>query len=502
MLLNFVLPAGTEHKNTSTASKAEKMTSKEAKTSKETAEVLAEAAKFDEVAEAAMVEMEKGEFAAAVKLFEKALAMDKKFEGQEISSERADVAYNLGCCYAQQRSFDDARTWLRRAVLWGVEDVDPSVDAHLAPMRNLRDWTEILESFLRPTERVPAAVLVRSRRQHAGKNMDALKKLIGDDDDDDDDGGSFDEDEAKDDERDVYDSDFDESEDDDEEEENESKKKKKTTTTKAPQKSKRAAARAAREVNAAEVARQDDSDDSDDDFEDAAADMEMDAQRDTFKEVTAAAEAEKRKRKVAAAFADINDDDDLKPPAPKKPKKQDFYSTQMMMRPPTAVEVLSEIFGEDAALKILAKARRARRERKSQPMMSAREAVKQAITQRQVVETRSFAGEKIQITRVQEGADAPATKSSGIDAVIDELKGPKTVTAVAKSAYDWDNFKQQHGLEDSLRDASKQGYLANQDFLNRVDHRQFEQERDERERLRNEALAAQGQQGQPPPPSS
>jgi hypothetical protein len=63
---------------------------------------------------------------------------------------------------------------------------------------------------------------------------------------------------------------------------------------------------------------------------------------------------------------------------------------------------------------------------------------------------------------------------------------------VAKSSSDWDSFKEKEGLEESLKDADKKGYLAKQDFLGRCDHRKFDQEKATRdiERLQREASAA------------
>ena len=47
--------------------------------------------------------------------------------------------------------------------------------------------------------------------------------------------------------------------------------------------------------------------------------------------------------------------------------------------------------------------------------------------------------------------------SSSLDTIIDSLKGPKVVSTVAKSSYDWDTYKEKEGLEDELAVASKDG---------------------------------------------
>ena len=64
--------------------------------------------------------------------------------------------------------------------------------------------------------------------------------------------------------------------------------------------------------------------------------------------------------------------------------------------------------------------------------------------------------------------------------MLDTIKGPKSISTVTKSAFDWQTHKVKEGLEDELAPAAKDGYLAKQDFLTRVDVRRFEKERDER----------------------
>ena len=54
-------------------------------------------------------------------------------------------------------------------------------------------------------------------------------------------------------------------------------------------------------------------------------------------------------------------------------------------------------------------------------------------------------------------ADANSSKISALDSVLDTIKGPKTVSTVAKSGYDWDAYKEKEGLEDDLAAASKEG---------------------------------------------
>lgn len=45
----------------------------------------------------------------------------------------------------------------------------------------------------------------------------------------------------------------------------------------------------------------------------------------------------------------------------------------------------------------------------------------------------------------------------GLDTVLDTIKGPKTVSTVAKSSMDWDVYKEKEGLEEDLQAAAKDG---------------------------------------------
>ncbi|CAM9428998.1 unnamed protein product [Discosporangium mesarthrocarpum] len=62
------------------------------------------------------------------------------------------------------------------------------------------------------------------------------------------------------------------------------------------------------------------------------------------------------------------------------------------------------------------------------------------------------------------------------------LDAPKNISTVAKSSMDWDNYKEEEGLEEEMSKVTKDGagYLNRQDFLQRCDMRRFEQERDAR----------------------
>lgn len=105
----------------------------------------------------------------------------------------------------------------------------------------------------------------------------------------------------------------------------------------------------------------------------------------------------------------------------------------------------------------------------------------------QVTEVRKFAGREIVVERTVAAGEKALMKmqpkeTTGIGKVLEDIRGPKSVSTVTKSSLDWDNFKEEEGLNDELAKVSKdgQGILGKRDFLNRCDVRAFEQERDVR----------------------
>lgn len=94
--------------------------------------------------------------------------------------------------------------------------------------------------------------------------------------------------------------------------------------------------------------------------------------------------------------------------------------------------------------------------------------------------------EKKAITAVPAPAK-PAIHTTGIDSLLNQLNSdPNKISTVAKTAMDWDQFKDQTGLGEKLEEQadSSTAYLKKQDFLTRVDHRTFELEKKERDRSR------------------
>lgn len=94
---------------------------------------------------------------------------------------------------------------------------------------------------------------------------------------------------------------------------------------------------------------------------------------------------------------------------------------------------------------------------------------------------------RVKIKQLGSG-EANKPQKSSLDQMLSDLNGPKTISTVTKSSYDWDTFKDAEKLNDDLNKASQDGYLNKQDFLNRCDVRSFEMERDER--LRKSVIAA------------
>lgn len=94
-------------------------------------------------------------------------------------------------------------------------------------------------------------------------------------------------------------------------------------------------------------------------------------------------------------------------------------------------------------------------------------------------------------TSATRSAKAASGSTSGVDQVLASFDGPKKVSTIEKSSLDWDKFKETEGLEDELHLYTKDGYLEKQDFLTRVDHKQFELEKAERDKKRKQLQQSQ-----------
>ncbi|KAL4657048.1 craniofacial development protein 1 [Arapaima gigas] len=77
-------------------------------------------------------------------------------------------------------------------------------------------------------------------------------------------------------------------------------------------------------------------------------------------------------------------------------------------------------------------------------------------------------------------APGPSKRPMGINSVLGRLGGKKQkMSTLEKSRLDWDAFKEEEGIREELasHNRGKDGYLERKSFLERVDYRQFELER-------------------------
>eukprot|EP01038_Epipyxis_sp_PR26KG_P013491 gene13491-18101_t len=160
-------------------------------------------------------------------------------------------------------------------------------------------------------------------------------------------------------------------------------------------------------------------------------------------------------------------------------------------------KILETIFGKQEASIIsrstLHHENPSKKKKASVNIDAVKEAVKKVKKNMNVTEVRKFAGEEVIVQRkvftdgsdlsnnnTSSGQAAVTATGSALDNVLDKIKGPKAVSTIAKSSIEWDNFKDQQGLEDDLAVAAKDGFLTKQEFLERCDLRAFENEKTER----------------------
>jgi len=113
-------------------------------------------------------------------------------------------------------------------------------------------------------------------------------------------------------------------------------------------------------------------------------------------------------------------------------------------------------------------------------------------TKLEEVKTFKYAGEIIKVTATEaasvgakEKKTTPNSSSSNnIGSLLESLKGKRQMTTTQKSALDWAKYKKTENLEHDLEKHKKDGYLEKQAFLSRTDYRQFEVERDARNKTR------------------
>ncbi|XP_045746678.1 craniofacial development protein 1 isoform X3 [Mirounga angustirostris] len=91
--------------------------------------------------------------------------------------------------------------------------------------------------------------------------------------------------------------------------------------------------------------------------------------------------------------------------------------------------------------------------------------------------------EKVKITRVFDfaGEEVRLKRSSGMSSLLGKIGAKKQkMSTLEKSKLDWESFKEEEGIGEELaiHNRGKEGYIERKAFLDRVDHRQFEIERD------------------------
>ena len=98
----------------------------------------------------------------------------------------------------------------------------------------------------------------------------------------------------------------------------------------------------------------------------------------------------------------------------------------------------------------------------------------------------------IQIMQTELTVEEPKKKmkQSGLDSILSKIDAPEKMSTLTKTNMDWEQFKDEEGLEDELKRKAqgKDAFLLKQDFLQRVDSRRFEQEKAQRDMTRNQGI--------------
>ncbi|GMI21102.1 hypothetical protein TeGR_g14192 [Tetraparma gracilis] len=206
---------------------------------------------------------------------------------------------------------------------------------------------------------------------------------------------------------------------------------------------------------------------SDDEGEDASAKLEAG-------ETLLVGISEHRRSAIDDMFAEMSGS---KPAGDVAAKKKGGKKGKVAKKEKRAKSLLSGIFGSSAAKKLV----------KNKPLdLSAGREKRELHAVKKVVveETKKFAGKNITVKKtvlVDKNVKAPP---AGLDGLLDDLKGPQKMSTIAKTATDWDNHVEETGMGEELQKATQDGYLVKKDFLNRVDERKFEIEKQARERER------------------
>ncbi|CAJ1933575.1 unnamed protein product [Cylindrotheca closterium] len=148
---------------------------------------------------------------------------------------------------------------------------------------------------------------------------------------------------------------------------------------------------------------------------------------------------------------------------------------------------LVDIFGTTKTARILnVRGSIKRRRIEKQPIVNYKDIVLPETTKSVAMEDTVFAGQVVK-AKASSASSKPKKKAGKIDNILDKLKGPNKMNTVEKTNNDWESFKESDKqLQEDLekRAQGKDAFLVKQDFLNRVDTRTFELEKEERDRER------------------
>lgn len=198
-----------------------------------------------------------------------------------------------------------------------------------------------------------------------------------------------------------------------------------------------------------------------------------------------------QKRKVDEAFKEL-----LSSNQPKKPKTKSQSLSAMMN------QLNSKTKGKAKAKVISSISTTNKDEDKLEKAKEIASKITQELNKPKVEKEVRFAGRTIKITTNEKVSDNNSNSNSNsssskkkpddLDLLINQLKAPKSISTLDKTANDWEQYKDKKGIRDEVEKAAKNGYLEKKDFLLRVDYRQFEKERDQREqeRIKRELAAA------------
>ncbi|KAK1334501.1 hypothetical protein QTO34_005507 [Cnephaeus nilssonii] len=122
----------------------------------------------------------------------------------------------------------------------------------------------------------------------------------------------------------------------------------------------------------------------------------------------------------------------------------------------------------------------------SSPQVKKREETKETSSNKLLVKAEELEKpketEKVKITKVFDFAGLK--RSSGMSSLLGKIGAKKQkMSTLEKSKLDWESFKEEEGIGEELaiHNRGKEGYIERKAFLDRVDHRQFEIERDLRQ---------------------